>query len=103
MENPERDWDAVNDDERDNPPGREPEDSLTDAQAQAMRVAELGTVIPDTWDVHEGRPSWHQQRAGHISAAATVGFTSEAEAEEFARGLREHHPDMPVFVLKHRS
>ena len=46
MENPERDWDAVNDDERDNPPGREPEDSLTDAQAQAMRVAELGTVIP---------------------------------------------------------
>lgn len=53
-----------------------------------------------TYEVHEGRPSWHQQRAGHISAAATVGFKSREAAEEFAEGLRRHHPGMPVFVLQ---
>ena len=51
-----------------------------------------------TYEVHEGRPSWHQQRAGHISAAVTTGFRTKEEAEAFAARLREHHPNMPVFV-----
>lgn len=52
-----------------------------------------------SWDVHEGRPSWHQQRAGHISAATTSGFKTRDEAEAFADKLRAKHPGMPVFVL----
>lgn len=58
---------------------------------------------PDTWEVHEGRPSWHQQRAGHISAAVTSGFKSKEEADTFAGKLKAHHPEMPVFVLKARG
>lgn len=50
--------------------------------------------------VHEGRPSWHQARAGHISAAATVfsGDFGETDALVLAGRLRLHHPHMPVFV-----
>lgn len=50
------------------------------------------------WEVHEGRPSWHQQRAGHISAAVTTGFRDRAEAEQFAQRLRDNHPGLYVFV-----
>lgn len=56
-----------------------------------------------TWEVHEGSPSWHQSRAGHISAAVTTGFASREEAEAFAAKLREHHPGMPVFVRASRQ
>lgn len=37
------------------------------------------------WLVHEGAPSWHQRRAGHASAAASVfrGETAQADALEF--------------------
>lgn len=56
-----------------------------------------------TWEVHEGYPSWHQQRAGHISAAATTGFQSREDAEAFAARLRSHHPNMRVFVLERKT
>lgn len=51
-----------------------------------------------TYEVHEGYPSWHQQRAGHSSAAATVGFRSREEAEAFAARLTAHHPNLRVVV-----
>jgi hypothetical protein len=55
---------------------------------------------PRTWDVHEGAPSGHQRRAGHISAGVTSGFKSPEDAEAFAAKLRAQHPNMPVFVLE---
>lgn len=55
--------------------------------------------VVSSWDVHEGQPSWHQQRAGHVSAASTTGFKTRAEAESFADKLRANHPQMLVFVL----
>lgn len=54
------------------------------------------------YDVHEGYPSWHQQRAGHISAAVTSGFRSRAEAEKLVDALKKHHPGMHVFILERR-
>ena len=51
------------------------------------------------YDVHEGFPSWHQQRAGHISAGVTTGFTSREDADAFASRLKSHHPNMCVFVI----
>ncbi len=51
------------------------------------------------YDVHEGRPSWHQQRAGHISAAATVGFKTREDAEAYQARLKVHHPNLHTFVL----
>jgi hypothetical protein len=64
------------------------------------RPSQPAASRPRTWDVHEGRPSWHQQRAGHISAAVTSGFKSPEDAEAFAAKLRAQHPNMPVFVLE---
>ena len=58
---------------------------------------------PETWDVHEGMPSWHQQRAGHISAAVTSGYETQELAEAFAERLRAKYPGMLVFVLKHKG
>lgn len=52
-----------------------------------------------TWDVHTGKPSWHQQRAGHISSSVMGGFATKAAAEEYARKFKEHHPDEPAIVL----
>lgn len=59
--------------------------------------------ISTEYCVHEGSPSWHQQRAGHVSAAMTCGIWSKREAEKLARGLRRHHPGMPVFITKERK
>lgn len=55
------------------------------------------------YDVHEGRPSWHQQRAGHISAAATVGFLTLDAAEAFEAKRKAHHPDILTFILARRE
>lgn len=55
------------------------------------------------YEVHEGRPSWHQQRAGHISAAVTTGFPTREDAEAFAQRLRDHHPHLYVFVLESKQ
>jgi hypothetical protein len=54
-----------------------------------------------TYDVHEGYPSWHQQRAGHISAAVTTGFKTREEAEAHMARLKAHHPALHVFVREH--
>lgn len=56
-----------------------------------------------TYEVHEGYPSWHQQRAGHISAAATTGFTTREAAEKLADGLRRHHPNLRVFIIERET
>lgn len=47
--------------------------------------------------VHEGEPSWHQQRAGHPSAASSV-WSTRALAEQHAAGLRKHHPALRVWI-----
>jgi hypothetical protein len=58
----------------------------------------------DEWEVHEGDPSWHQRRAGHISAAVTGGFKSKAEAEEYAERMRSKRGSAArIFVLKSRT
>lgn len=73
---------------------------------QAYRADQLTErrAITDTitYDVHEGSPSWHQQRAWIISAAVTTGFKTREEAEEFAAKLRAHHPNMRVFITERR-
>ena len=51
------------------------------------------------YDVHEGRPSWHQQQAGHISAAVTTGFESRSDAEAFQARLKQHHPTLYTFIV----
>lgn len=51
------------------------------------------------WVVHEGEPSWHQRRAGHISAACTL-FRIKEQADNLAAGYAKHHPNMPVFVRR---
>ena len=52
----------------------------------------------ETWEVHTGRPSWHQKRAGHLSSAITSGFDTREEAEEWLRRFQERHPGEPAFV-----
>jgi hypothetical protein len=52
------------------------------------------------YDVHEGSPSWHQARAGHISAAVTSGFTTREAAEAYRERLKVHHPEIRTFVVK---
>lgn len=54
-----------------------------------------------TWDVYTGRPSWHQERAGHISAAVASGFASREEAEAYAAQCRELRPHETTFVVLH--
>lgn len=59
--------------------------------------------MPTTYDVHEGRPSWHQQRAGHISAAVTSGFRTREDAEAYRESLKLHHPEIPTFIVERRE
>lgn len=56
-----------------------------------------------TYDVHEGRPSWHQQRAGGISAAVTSGFKTREDAEAYRERLKAHHPEIPTFILEREA
>ena len=53
------------------------------------------------WTVYEGRPSWHQQRAGHIAACSSV-YHSSQEAEEYTARVLDRHPDRHVFVVHER-
>jgi hypothetical protein len=50
------------------------------------------------WEVWQGRPSWHQQKAGHGCASITSGFPTKEEADECARKYREKHPGEPAFA-----
>ena len=56
--------------------------------------------MPSTFDVHEGRPSWHQQKAGHISAGVTSGFKTREEAEVYMERCREYRPNEPRFIVE---
>ena len=56
-----------------------------------------------TYDVHEGRPSWHQQKAGHTSAAVTTGFPTRDDAEAYVARVRQHHPLLPLLVVERRD
>lgn len=58
------------------------------------------TNTPRVYDVHEGRPSWHQQRAGHISAGVTTGFKTRAEADAFVTRCKGFRPDTYIFVVE---
>lgn len=51
------------------------------------------------WVVHEGEPSWHQRRAGHISAASTM-FRSIGDAHDLVAGYAKHQPNIRVFVRR---
>lgn len=54
------------------------------------------------WEVHTGRPSWHQQRAGGISAAVGV-YDKKEDAEKYVEGYKKHHPNEPVFIRERRE
>lgn len=54
------------------------------------------------YEVHEGRPSWHQQRAGAISAGVTVQ-PNKAAAVAYAARVRESRPGERVFVMPERG
>ncbi len=56
-----------------------------------------------TYEVHEGRPSWHQARAGHISAAVTTGFRTRADAQAHVDRLKVHHPTLETYIREVRS
>ena len=53
-----------------------------------------------SWILHEGRPSWHQARAGHISAGGTIYDTKEA-AERGMERFRKARPDESFFITEH--
>lgn len=52
-------------------------------------------------EVHTGAPSWHQARAGAISAGV-VTFDTPAQADEYVTGFRARRPHEPVFVIDRR-
>lgn len=58
--------------------------------------------ISNRYCVHTGRASWHQQRAGHISAGQTC-FWTKAAAQKYMRNFKKHHPGEPAFVVKTRE
>lgn len=59
--------------------------------------------ISTEYCVHEGRPSWHQQKAGHVSAAMTCGIWSKREAERELRKFKKHHPGETAFITTRRK
>lgn len=52
--------------------------------------------------VHTGRPSWHQQQAGHISASSSV-FTRRAAADEALAKFQARHPHEPAFIVEQKQ
>jgi hypothetical protein len=58
--------------------------------------------ISTQYCVHTGRPSWHQQRAGHASSGASC-FWSKRAAEKYMRNFKKRHPDEPAFIQKERK
>lgn len=51
------------------------------------------------FDVHTGRPSWHQARAGHLSSGC-MRFSTRQDADRYAAAYRRNHPGEPVFVVE---
>lgn len=58
--------------------------------------------ISTEYCVHEGRPSWHQQRAGQISAGAMCFFTKR-KATAFLRRVKKLRPNEPAFITTSRK
>lgn len=48
--------------------------------------------------VAEGRPSWHQARAGH-SYASLACFNRQIEAKQFLARVKRHRPNEPAFLI----
>lgn len=51
-----------------------------------------------SFEAHIGRPSWHQAKAGAISAGI-VRFDTKAEAEEYVARYKAGRPGEPAFVI----
>ena len=51
------------------------------------------------WVVYSGRPSWHQQRAGHAYSGSMV-WHSKAEADEYLARCKAHRPDEPAIIIE---
>ena len=58
--------------------------------------------ISTEYCVQTGRPSWHQQKAGHISSGSSC-FWSKKAAKKYVRGFKKHHPDEPAFITTTRK
>lgn len=52
--------------------------------------------------VHVGRPSWHQQRAGSISASE-YHWSTRADAEAYVARLKAHHPHETAWIEKRKA
>ena len=74
---------------------------LQDLGAGMARAVEGGMTT--TYDVHEGRPSWHQQRAGHISAGVTTGFATREAAEAFVARCKGFRPTTSIFIVERKG
>lgn len=53
---------------------------------------------PVSFEAHTGRPSWHQSRAGAISAGI-VSFPTKAEADQYVADHKVRYPNEPAFVI----
>lgn len=49
--------------------------------------------------VHTGEASWHQQRAGAISAGVMV-YDKREDAEIYLASFKMHHPNEPAFIIE---
>lgn len=56
------------------------------------------TQPPARFEAHTGKPSWHQARAGAISAGIVV-FGTYAEAEQYVVKYKNANPGEPAFVI----
>lgn len=58
--------------------------------------------ISTKYCVQEGAPSWHQQRAGAISAGGMC-FWKKSEAKAFLRRVKKLRPHEPAFITTSRE
>ena len=65
-------------------------------------MARVRRRISTEYCVHEGRPSWHQQRAGQISAGAMC-FWKKKSATAFLRRVKKLRPNEPAFITTSRK
>lgn len=71
------------------------------------RTGRGGTGKSFTWsdvpyEVQQGKPSWHQAKAGAVCAGVTR-FGSKGEADAFAERYRAAHPGEPAVVVRSRA
>lgn len=67
---------------------------------QRVRASKPARGQPE-FILHTGQPSWHQRRAGHISAGSTV-FHSRGDADGALRRYQATHPGDPAFVVEQK-